>query len=53
MANVVKMVTGAAHGPRGPVPGTVNDDQDMRRMNKMQELNVSARKSPNLFFIDN
>lgn len=27
--------------PNGPVPGTVNDAGDMRRMGKVQELNVS------------
>lgn len=28
--------------PRGPVPGTVNDESDMRRMGKLQQLNVST-----------
>jgi hypothetical protein len=27
---------------RAPVPGTAADDQDMRRMHKPQELNVSS-----------
>ena len=26
---------------RRPIPGTAKDDQDMRRMHKAQELNVS------------
>ena len=29
--------------PSGPVPGTANDETDMRRMGKLQQLNVGAR----------
>jgi hypothetical protein len=34
-------ITGHGQGPRAPVPGTAKDDEDMRRMNRRQELNVS------------
>ena len=34
-------ITGSGQAPRAPIPGTARDDEDMRRMDKLQELNVS------------